>query len=98
MCISKILFKSTKANYYSINNIIGCQKPTVNHVTITVPDAIASNGVVHVIGDTLFPVPVGNVFDVLDNCTSFSKFRDYISKAGLDAELKNPSNAISEFN
>ncbi|ODN00130.1 Periostin [Orchesella cincta] len=73
------------------------RKPTVNHVTITVPDAIASNGVVHVIGDTLFPVPVGNVFDVLENCTSFSKFRDYILKAGLDTELKNPSNPITLF-
>lgn len=46
---------------------------------------------VHVIGDTLFPVPVGNVFDVLENCTSFSKFREYVLKAGLDTELKNPS-------
>lgn len=73
------------------------QKPTVNHVTITVPDAIASNGVVHVIGDTLFPVPVGNVFDVLDNCTSLTKFRDYVLKAGLDTELKNPSKLFCFF-
>jgi len=65
------------------------QKPTINQVTVTVPDAIASNGVVHVIGDTLFPVPVGTIFDVLDNCTSFSKFRDYVVKAGLQEELKN---------
>ena len=69
------------------------QKPTINHVTITVPDAIASNGVVHVIGDTLFPVPVGDVFEVLENCTSFSKFRDYVKNAGLQDELKN----IGEF-
>jgi hypothetical protein len=45
--------------------------------------------VVHVIGDVLFPVPVGNVFEVLDNCTTFSKFKEYILKAGLEEELKN---------
>lgn len=61
---------------------------------MTVPDAIASNGVVHVIGDVLFPVPVGNVFDVLDNCTSFSKFKEYIIKAGLQDELKNAGTVL----
>jgi len=73
------------------------RKPTINHVTVTVPDAIASNGVVHVIGDVLFPVPLGNVFEVLDNCTSFSKFRNYIVKAGLQEELKNAANPITLF-
>lgn len=73
------------------------RKPTINHVTVTVPDAIASNGVVHVIGDVLFPVPVGNVFEVLDNCTSFSKFKNYIIKAGLQDELKNAANPITLF-
>lgn len=44
---------------------------------------------VHVIGDTLFPVPVGDVYEVLENCTSFSKFREYVKRAGLQDELKN---------
>ena len=79
----------------NINCISILQKPTINHVSITVPDAIASNGVVHVIGDTLFPVPVGNVFEVLENCTSFSKFRDYVRKAGLEEELKNKGKKYS---
>jgi uncharacterized surface protein with fasciclin (FAS1) repeats len=73
------------------------RKPTINHVTVTVPDAIASNGVVHVIGDTLFPVPVGTVFDVLENCTSFSKFMKYVQRAGLEIELKNPGNPMTLF-
>jgi hypothetical protein len=50
-----------------------------------------------VIGDTLFPVPVGNVFEVLENCTSFSKFRDYVRKAGLEEELKNKGETFEDF-
>ncbi|CAG7816802.1 unnamed protein product [Allacma fusca] len=73
------------------------RKPTINHVTVTVPDAIASNGVVHVIGDTLFPVPVGTIVDVLENCTSFSRFRNAVIRAGLDEELKNQANPMTLF-
>jgi len=73
------------------------RKPTINHVTITVPDGIASNGVVHVIGDTLFPLPVGNIFDVLENCTSFSKFKEYVRRAGLEEEFKSRGNPMTLF-
>jgi len=73
------------------------RKPTINHVTITVPDAVASNGVVHVIGDTLFPVPVGSIMDVLENCTSFSRFRHAVITAGMEEELRNTANPMTVF-
>jgi len=73
------------------------RKPTINQVTITVPDAIATNGYVHIVSDVIFPVPARDVIEILDNCPSFSILREYIRRAGLEEQLKYQVNPVTLF-
>ncbi|KAI8512351.1 hypothetical protein Bbelb_089900 [Branchiostoma belcheri] len=71
-------------------NIYDTSEPTVitaEGAPVTSPDHTASNGVVHVIGQVMFPVPMGTVVDIAVGDKDFSTLVTAVSKAGLVATL-----------
>eukprot|EP00057_Strongylocentrotus_purpuratus_P030317 XP_781306.3 PREDICTED: transforming growth factor-beta-induced protein ig-h3 [Strongylocentrotus purpuratus] len=61
---------------------------TVNGARIIDANRMASNGLVHVVGKVIYPLPVGNVIETLGDNRAFSIIFDLLKKAGLEEELE----------
>ncbi|XP_078610819.1 transforming growth factor-beta-induced protein ig-h3-like [Branchiostoma floridae x Branchiostoma japonicum] len=71
-------------------NIYDASEPTVitaEGAPVTKPDNTARNGVVHVISQVMFPLPMGTVVDIAVGNKDFSTLVTAVSKAGLVATL-----------
>lgn len=61
----------------------------INEAMITVTDLEADNGVVHLLGAVLMPLPPPNtIYDVISNSTDLSVLKSAIDLAGLDEFLQ----------
>ncbi|XP_066292146.1 protein sll1483-like [Branchiostoma lanceolatum] len=71
-------------------NIYDASEPTVitaEGAPVTNPDKTADNGVVHVISQVMYPLPMGTVVDIAVGNKDFSTLVTAVSKAGLVATL-----------
>jgi len=60
---------------------------TINGKQVIRPDIIASNGVVHIIADVLYPLPSGNIAEVVSGDERFSTLLAAVQAAGLAGTL-----------
>jgi transforming growth factor-beta-induced protein len=61
-------------------------KPTINGVTISTTDIVASNGIIHVIDAVL--LPPGDIVEVATAAGSFTKLAEALTTAGLVDDLQ----------
>ncbi|XP_030847696.1 transforming growth factor-beta-induced protein ig-h3 [Strongylocentrotus purpuratus] len=62
---------------------------TVNGARVVDADRKASSGLIHVVDKVIYPLPVGNVMETLDDNKAFSMVVDLLKQAGLEDELRN---------
>ncbi|XP_072021271.1 protein sll1483-like [Amphiura filiformis] len=69
-------------NTYDMNLITATGSPVAK------PDQMASNGVIHVINRVMWPIPMGDVVDVVSTMSNFSTLLTAVQAAGLGETLK----------
>ena len=58
---------------------------------ITMADQMASNGVIHVISRVMYPIPMGDVVDIVSTMSNFTTLLTAVKTAGLAETLKGKS-------
>jgi hypothetical protein len=63
------------------------QRPTINSALLTVPDARASNGIVHIISEVLYQMPESPIVATLRTCPTVRTFVELLDLSELSKQL-----------
>jgi len=82
-----------RANIYSSGGYYGSNVITVNGKKVSKADVAASNGVIHLVDDVLYPIPTESVAEKLGSDPRFSTLLTAIQAAGISL----PSSPVTLF-